>query len=115
MVSEADGQNMITIVPGANGEVNKDYVRQHEDILKRAKVVLVQLEIPLEGTIEALRLAKAGGALTAFNPAPGRSDFGEEVFQLCDFVCLNETEVRSSFLVCFGGKVSKSSHSRPIN
>lgn len=70
------------------------YIREHgEQFIKRAKVVIVQLEIPIESTLAALELSKKYGALTIFNTAPGLSNIPREMFSLTDILCLNETEV----------------------
>ena len=50
------------------------------------------MEIPLEISLAALRVARQEGVRTIFNPAPGRPDLREEFYQLSDIFCPNETE-----------------------
>ncbi len=67
---EASGENRIIYVPGANGAFGPDELRSSEALLRRAKLVLLQLEIPLETVGEAIRMGKAGGARIVLDPAP---------------------------------------------
>jgi ribokinase len=55
-------------------------------------VLVCQLEIPLEPTLAALRLARAAGVRTVFNPAPARLDLPGDVYPLSDVFCPNEGE-----------------------
>ena len=73
------------VVAGANGAVVVDSIPQ-------ARVVLAQLEIPLDTIIEAFRLAKATGATTVLNPAPA-AELPDELLELSDIVIPNEHEV----------------------
>jgi len=86
------GHNFIVIVPGANWKLSPGDVRKSGKVIGEADVVLCQLEVPLETTFEALKLAKS--ATTIFNPAPARS-LPEEVFGLCDVVVPNEVEAEA--------------------
>lgn len=54
--------------------------------------MLCQLEVPLDATLEAFRLARAAGVLTVLTPAPA-AELPEELFGLCDLCVPNETEV----------------------
>jgi ribokinase len=48
-----DGQNNIVAVPGANGKVSGRDVRRNTALLRKAGMILAQLEIPLDA-MEAL-------------------------------------------------------------
>jgi ribokinase len=84
--------NCIVVVPGANGALTPDDVRQASATIVASSVLLCQLEVPLETTTEALRIARAAGVRTLLNPTPARS-LPPEVFDLADIVVLNETEL----------------------
>jgi ribokinase len=72
IVVDRDGRNGIVIVPGANGELAPADVDRHEPLLAGARIVVLQLEVPL-GTVEhAVARARALGALVVLNPAPAR-------------------------------------------
>lgn len=82
----ATGENSIIVVPGANAKVAAA-------ALPPARVVLAQLEIPLNTVEQALRSARAAGALTVLNPAPAQP-LGESLLSTCDIVIPNEHEVQ---------------------
>ncbi len=79
------GENSIIVVPGANATVEVDE-------LPGARVVLAQLEVPLDTVRRAFELARAAGATTVLNPAPART-LPSELLALCDIVVPNEHEV----------------------
>ncbi len=57
-----------------------------------AQILVCQLEIPVETTLAALRVARQEGVTTIFNPAPARPSLPEELYQLSDIFCPNESE-----------------------
>lgn len=81
----ASGENSIIVVPGANDRVGPRP-------LPDARVVLAQLEVPLETVIDTFRQARACGARTVLNPAPA-ADLPRELLELCDIVIPNEHEL----------------------
>lgn len=86
----AAGENSIIVVPGANATLTAEHVRA---ALPRARVVLVQLEIPLPAVGAALATGRAMGATTVLNPAPApAAPLPAEVLQHCDLVVPNEHE-----------------------
>jgi len=89
-----EGNNVIVIVPGANWALTAKDVRKASKAIKEADAVICQLEVPLETSIEALKIAEEGGALTVFNPAPGRS-LPEDIFGLCDVIVPNRVEAEA--------------------
>lgn len=52
------GENAIVIVSGANSHLKPSDVQASEKLLSNSKVVICQLEIPPETTLEALKLAR---------------------------------------------------------
>jgi ribokinase len=66
------GENSIAVASGANDRLSPANVRKAAGAFRRARVVLLQLETPLQ-TIEAsMELAAAAGARVVLNPAPAR-------------------------------------------
>jgi ribokinase len=86
------GQNSILVVPGANLGLCPSDVQAAADAIRTADVVLCQMEVPVETNIEALRVAKAAGVRTIFNPAPA-APLPPELLPLCDWCVPNETEL----------------------
>jgi ribokinase len=64
------GEKQIFAAPGANGRVGADDVRAAAPVIGRSRVLLLQLELPLEAVEEAARLAKASGAAVMLDAAP---------------------------------------------
>jgi ribokinase len=88
---EADGTNRIIVVPGANAALTADAVRQGLSGVDAADCVVCQLEIPIEGVTEALRIGRDRGATTILNPAPITA-LPAGVLALVDWLVPNEVE-----------------------
>ncbi|XP_014242545.1 ribokinase isoform X1 [Cimex lectularius] len=88
-----NGDNCIVIVAGSNNKLCFEDVKKAENVLLNSKIVLFQLETPLETTIKTLEfIRKNGGPVTFVNGAPAISNFDLTVLKLCDVFCVNETE-----------------------
>ncbi|KAM9355918.1 ribokinase isoform 2-T2 [Pholidichthys leucotaenia] len=86
------GENTIVIVGGANLLLGSEELQDMLPFIHRAKVVLCQLEIRPETTLQALRMARNAKVKTIFNPAPATPDLDPEFYRLTDVFCCNETE-----------------------
>ena len=64
-VEDGTGENLIVVVPGANAELTPEDAEAES--VRRARVVLLQLEVPLE-TVEAA--ARAATGTVVLTPAP---------------------------------------------
>ena len=85
---DSRGENEIVVVSGANAQAG---IGHDALVLPLARVVLMQLEIPLTTVRNALQFARRNGALTVLNPAPFKAlDAG--VLSLVDVIVPNETE-----------------------
>ena len=91
---EDAAQNCILVAAGANGSLTPEFVRAAGDSIRGAGVLLCQLEVPIEATLEAFRLARAANVRTVLTPAPVR-ELPEELLRLTDICVLNETEADS--------------------
>ena len=60
------GQNCIIIVAGANLLLSEKDIHNAEDMIAKAKVMVCQLEVKPEVTLEALKIARkhGGGTMT---------------------------------------------------
>lgn len=85
----ADGENIIAVIPGANGTVQEGDFAALD--LKAGDVVLLQHEIPLATVEAALAAARRAGATSILNTAPARMDASPLLAQ-ADYVVANETE-----------------------
>ncbi|MBN9242226.1 MAG: ribokinase [Mesorhizobium sp.] len=84
-----DGENMISVVPGANASVLPGDLAKA--LLAKGDVVLFQNEIPLETVEAALDAARDAGAVTVLNTAPFRTEAAAFIAK-ADHVVANETE-----------------------
>jgi ribokinase len=93
MVEAASGNNCIVIDPGANELLTADDISSCAAAFQSTSVVLTQLEIPVAAAEAALRLGRAGGAITILNPAPVRP-LPPSVLQLIDILTPNQVEAK---------------------
>ncbi len=84
-------QNAIIFVHGANGRVDHSDVERLEPVLSGAKVLLLQLEVPLKASLAAARLARQQGLTVILDPAPAR-ELPPEFYQIVDIITPNEVE-----------------------
>jgi len=89
---DPEGHNSIIIVTGANDLLTEAEIEAARPDIAAAQILVCQLEIPLEITLAALRVAWQEGVQTIFNPAPARPDLPAELYRLSDMFCPNETE-----------------------
>jgi ribokinase len=89
---DPEGHNSIIIVTGANDLLTVEEVEAARADIASSSIMVCQLEIPLEINLAALRIAREEGIKTIFNPAPARSELPDEIYQLSDIFCPNETE-----------------------
>ncbi|XP_009319197.1 PREDICTED: ribokinase [Pygoscelis adeliae] len=92
IIVNSEGQNVIVIVPGANLLLNFEDLKKAADVICKAKVVVCQLEITPAVSLEALKMARASGVKTLFNPAPALADLDPQFYTHSDIFCCNETE-----------------------
>lgn len=86
------GGNAIVIVTGANDLITDEEIERARPAMAAAGVVVCQLEIPVETTLVALRVAQHEGTPTIVNPAPARADLPEEMLRLSGVLCPNQSE-----------------------
>lgn len=89
---EASGENRIIVIPGANATFTADQLKPYEDLIRRAKLILLQLEIPQETVEEAIRIGKHCGAQIILDPAPA-SQIPDEWFAGIDYLTPNVSEL----------------------
>jgi ribokinase len=90
IITVADADNTIVVVPGANAHVSLADVTA--PIFAKGDIAVSQFEIPLPTISAFFRRARAAGATTVLNPAPAR-EFGRDLLDLVDILILNETEL----------------------
>jgi ribokinase len=90
---DAQGQNSITIIPGAN-----EFVAAIPDALA-GQFLLLQCEVPMGEVMKAAKLMRARGATVVLNPAPV-CQLPDELLSLVDIIVMNEIEASELSGVC---------------
>jgi ribokinase len=89
----SSGQNSIVVVPGANGTLTAANIEAEAAALDGARIVLLQLENPVEAVLAAARLSRQRGARVILDPAPAPAEpLPAELLATVDIVTPNETE-----------------------
>jgi ribokinase len=91
IVVDDRGENIIVVAAGANATLNEKDIQDAEDVIKKAGVVLFQLEITMRTVAEGIRLAKKHNRIVMLNPAPAAS-IPEQVLHSVDIITPNQTE-----------------------
>jgi ribokinase len=90
IVTLANADNTIVVIPGANGLVGAADVTA--PALAKGDIAVSQFEIPLPAIGAFFEQAHAAGATTILNPAPA-IDFDAQLLDLVDILILNESEL----------------------
>ena len=84
-------ENNIIVIPGANGTVGEADLQALAQTLDQARILLLQLEIPLEVVLSAAKMARAKDVTVILDPAPARK-LPDELYPYIDILTPNETE-----------------------
>jgi ribokinase len=90
---DPSGDNSIVVSPGANAWLSAEDVRGAGELLAAARVVSLQLEIPIDTVTAAVRAAAAAGSRVVLNPSPP-APLPDDVLAACDPLVVNEHEAR---------------------
>jgi ribokinase len=87
------GENCISVIGGSNLLVDETDVARGRAVLEAARVLLLQLEVPLGPSLAAARIVKAQGGTVILDPAPApKQGLSAEVLQAIDILTPNESE-----------------------
>ena len=93
-VEAATGNNAIIVCPGVAGSISPADIDARAELISKAAVFVTQLEQPMDAAMQALQIARDGGATTILNPAPAAT-LPSGMLALCDYVTPNETEAEA--------------------
>jgi ribokinase len=85
------GENSIVVVPGANAHVTPPFLEEHRETIRRAGIVLTQLETPIDTGEYLANLCEAEGIPLMLDPAPAHA-LPEKLFRRLRWLTPNETE-----------------------
>ncbi|WP_019636592.1 ribokinase [Paenibacillus fonticola] len=83
--------NSIIVVPAANHHVTASFVESKREVIQDSDILLVQLEILLEGVQKAVEIAKENGVTVILNPAPIQ-ELPVQLIKQVDYLTPNEHE-----------------------
>jgi len=92
IVVDPKGANTIACAGGANNLVREKEIEKFKQLVPHAKIVLLELGIPIATVLTAAREAKAHDCLLVLDPAPVVANFPEELYGLIDIITPNEVE-----------------------
>lgn len=85
--------NSIVVIPGANSELDINYIKKHEAILKEAEIVVIQLEIPMNTVEYVVDFCRKFGIKTILNPAPSQT-LSKTLIDNVTYITPNEHEAK---------------------
>ena len=96
MITVAEGDNSIVVIPGANQCVTPAYLESVSEEILKADILILQNEIPAETVSAAIELAHSHGKTVIYNPAPVRP-LEEAVMEQISYLTPNEHEAALLF------------------
>ena len=90
---DSRAENSIVVIGGTNMRVDGSDIEDAQAAFAEARVLLLQLEIPMAAALAAATAARAAGGIVVFDPAPvPAGGLPAEAFRLIDVITPNETE-----------------------
>jgi ribokinase len=91
IIVDDNGENSICVAGGANQQVSREDIDEHEDLIRKADLVLMQLEIPSKTVLYALQMAHRHKIPVLINPSPA-SEASDPAIREADILIPNEHE-----------------------
>ncbi len=91
MITVAENDNTIVVVPGANGKVDCAYIDEVKPVLETFDMVVLQHEIPLDTVHYVVDFCAEKGIQVVLNPAPA-AEVPMDIIEKVTYVTPNEHE-----------------------
>lgn len=91
IVLEESGENRIIVVSGANIDLTVEDIQALESVISQAEMVVIQLEMDLAMSEQAVAIAHRHGIPVILNPAPARK-LKDDMLSQVTYLTPNETE-----------------------
>lgn len=91
---DKNGNNTIVVYPGANGDLTRDDIDAYRGMIESSKLIVMQLEIPLDTVEYVAQIAKEKGIAVILNPAPAKA-LPDSLISNITILTPNETELVS--------------------
>ena len=102
---EETGENRIVAVYGANMACGAEQVEAAKRVLDGADALMLQLEVPIDVSLETARYARSGGVRVVMDPAPA-AELPHDAYSLIDVITPNQTEAESLTGIAVTGRDS---------
>jgi ribokinase len=102
---DREGEKQILTAPGANTRISVGDVERAAVAIRSARVLLTQLEAPVDAVLAAARLARDGGARVVLDPAPPVA-IPDELVRLADVIRPNADEAQALTGIAIRGAAS---------
>lgn len=96
LITICDNDNSIVYVPGANANVDADYVSKFEGKIKEVDIVVCQNEVSESAVEKLVEIAHRNNVISVMNPAPYR-ELSKELIERVSFMIPNESECKLLF------------------
>ncbi|UXN03182.1 ribokinase [Bartonella sp. HY406] len=87
-----NGENTIVVAGGSNMVLGINDVDRIKPVIENAKVLMMQLEVPMDTVLKAAQIVKNAGGIIIMDPAPAPQSLPDELYQLAHVMTPNETE-----------------------
>ncbi|MES2047969.1 MAG: ribokinase [Pseudomonadota bacterium] len=91
IIVDASGRNCIVLAPGANERLSIPDIEHAAQAIRDSKLLVCQLETPIETVTSAIGLAHACKVGVILNPAPAR-ELTDSLLQQVNYLIVNEVE-----------------------
>ena len=95
-ITIADNNNAIIVVSGANGKVTRDIVNRYKSRIKKADIVVMQLEIPIETVEYVIDFCHDNHVKVILNPAPAKK-LNQNIIEKVTYLTPNKIELQDIY------------------
>jgi ribokinase len=88
---DEEGQNSIAVASGANAKLTPEDIARSGEVFRRSRILLTQLETPINTVMAAVKMARENGLTVILNPAPAQP-LSDELLSNVSILTPNETE-----------------------
>ena len=96
ILTDARGENQVTVCRGASDFLSADFIRESEAELRSCNMLILNLECPMDATLMAADIAFKNNIPVILNPAPAR-ELDVEFLKKCECITPNRSEAAELF------------------
>ncbi len=90
---DANGQNCITVISGANAVVDRDMINRNMELIDDAEYIVMQFEVPVDTVKYVKDIAVSKGKKVIIDPAPAIKNPNINLWKGCHIIKPNELEL----------------------